>query len=194
MDSEVSAEKRHPQEQATSFRKQLDAWIGSLFPGAQANVQLLPQVSRLSLQFRLFDTGSWRRPANIGYGLTYAFPILVSLLAADAGQIVVIDSPEAHLHPSAQSQMGRLLAHFAAAGVQVLVETHSDHLLNGVRLAVKDQIIAHTDLEIHFFAGATRDTHGVVSPTIDRAGRINDWPKGFFDQSDNDLSVLSGWK
>ena len=194
VDNEVPTQRCHPNEPATSLRKQLDAWIGMLFPGAQANVQLLPQVSLLSLQFRLFDTGPWRRPANIGYGLTYAFPILVALLAAEDDQIVVIDSPEAHLHPSAQSQMGRLLAHFAAAGVQIIVETHSDHLLNGVRLAVKERIVSNAALEIHFFTGATKDGHGVVSPTIDTEGRIDSWPEGFFDQSDKDLSLLTGWK
>jgi CRISPR-associated Cas5-like protein len=167
--------------------------LGTLFVGAQANVQLIPQVSLLSLQFRLSEIGSWRRPANIGYGLSYAFPVLVALLTAQEGQLVVIDSPEAHLHPSAQSRMGRLLAHFAAAGVQILVETHSDHLLNGVRLAVKNRTLPHVDVRIHFFTGATSEGHGVLSPAIDPDGRIDEWPDGFLDQSEKDLSQLTGW-
>jgi CRISPR-associated Cas5-like protein len=193
VDNEVPERRRHPDEPATSVRKQLDAWLGTLFSGAQANVQLIPQVSLLCLQFRLSEIGSWRRPANIGYGLSYAFPFLVALLTAQEGQIIVIDSPEAHLHPFAQSQMGRLLAHFAAAGVQILVETHSDHLLNGVRIAVKNRTLAHADVRIHFFTGATSDGHGVLSPSIDADGRIDEWPNGFFDQSEKDLSRLTGW-
>ena len=106
----------------------------------------------------------------------------------------MIDSPEAHLHPSAQSQMGRLLARFAAAGVQILVETHSDHLLNGARLAVKERVLPHTALQIHFFTGATKEGHGVVSPTLDSNGRIDEWPDGFFDQSEKDLSRLTDWE
>jgi predicted ATPase len=192
VDNEVPEARRHPGEPAGTFRKQLDAWIGALFPGAQANVQSLPQVSMLCLQFRLSDIGPWRRPANIGYGLTYAFPILVALLAASDGQIIVVDSPEAHLHPSAQSEMGRILAHFAGAGVQIIVETHSDHLLNGARLAVKDGRLHHSLLQIHFFTGANSSGHGVISPTIDSEGRIYEWPSGFFDQSERDLSLLTG--
>src|SRR5262249_15841889 len=157
----VSPERRHPGEPAPSFRKQLDAWIGALFSGAQANVQSFPTISMFSLQFRLSEIGAWRRPANIGYGLTYAFPILVALLAASKGQIVVVDSPEAHLHPSAQSSMGRILAHFAKAGVQIIVETHSDHLLNGVRLAIKEGQLSNSSLRIHFFAGPSPGGHGV---------------------------------
>jgi len=192
-DDDVSPRRAHTNEPATSVRKQLDYWLATLFPGAQANVQYVPQVSLLSLQFRLSDIGPWRRPANIGYGLTYAFPIIVALLTADEGQVVMIDSPEAHLHPSAQSRMGLLLAHFAAAGVQIVVETHSDHLLNGARLAVSSGLISHADLQIHFFSAATSDGHGVISPALDSRGSVSEWPDGFFDQSEKDLSRLAGW-
>lgn len=194
VDNEVELKRRHLGEPATSMRKQLDAWMGTLFPGAQANVQLIPQMSLLNLQFRLSEIGAWRRPANIGYGLTYAFPILVALLSAEEGQTVVIDSPEAHLHPYAQSRMGRLLGHFSAAGIQIIVETHSDHLLNGARLAVQGGGLSHSELRLHFFTGAKRENHGVVSPTLDATGRIDEWPEGFFDQSEKDLSLLAGWK
>jgi predicted ATPase len=112
---------------------------------------------------------------------------------AQEGQVVVIDSPEAHLHPFAQSQMGRLLAHFAAAGLQILIETHSDHLLNGVRLAVKDKVLSHEAARIHFFTGASADGHGVISPVLDAEGGVSEWPDGFFDQTEKDLSRLTGW-
>lgn len=194
VDEEVPLARRNVDEQATSMRKQIDAWFSTLFPNAQISVQQLAQVAAECLQFRLSDIGDWRRPANVGYGLTYAFPILVALLTAkENGQIVVIDSPEAHLHPRAQSQMGRMLAIFASAGVQVIVETHSDHLLNGVRLAVQEGLLNPQSVAIHFFTGATPAGHGVVSPVIDREGRLSDWPEGFFDQSENDLARLSGW-
>ncbi|WP_319240193.1 DUF3696 domain-containing protein [uncultured Propionivibrio sp.] len=193
-DDEVVENRRHPKEPASSFRKQLDAWLSSLFPGAQADVSHMPQVSLESLRFRQTNIGSWRRPANIGYGFTYAFPIIVQLLGASEGQTVVIDSPEAHLHPSAQSQMGRLLAFFAAAGVQIIVETHSDHLLNGARLAVKERALKANKLQIHFFTGADNTSHGVVSPAVNSEGQLSNWPDGFFDQSEKDLIQLSGWE
>ena len=60
------------------FRKQADAWLGALFPGAQVSVQLVSQISQLGLQFRLSEIGAWRRPANVGYGLSYAFPIVAA--------------------------------------------------------------------------------------------------------------------
>ena len=192
-DTEVPPERRFREGGGTTFRRQVDAWMDRLAPGANANVQAIPVASTLALQFRLSDTGEWRRPANVGYGLTYAFPIIVALLAAQTGDILVIDSPEAHLHPQAQSRMGRMLATFAAAGVQLLVETHSDHVLNGARLAVRDKVIDASDLSLLFFAGASADDHGVTTPRVDRDGRIDEWPDGFFDQGDKDVSRLAGW-
>lgn len=193
-DSAVDGRRLLPGSVGDTFRRQVDAWLGFLAPGANANVQAMPAASMMALQFRLTEAGEWKRPANVGYGLTYAFPILVQLLAADDGDVVVIDSPEAHLHPQAQSRMGRLLATFAAAGVQILVETHSDHVLNGARLAVADSVLPAKDLGLLFFAGAGARGHGVTMPAIDARGRIDAWPEGFFDQIDNDVARLSGWR
>lgn len=188
-DNEVAEDRRAPGETAGTFRKQVDAWLSTLFETVQVNVQSNPQLSMLGIQFRMSDSGGWEQPANVGYGVSYAFPIVVALLAARAGQIVVIDSPEAHLHPSAQSQMGRLLARFASAGVQIVVETHSDHLLNGARIAVKEQIIQHNDVVIQFVkrgeAGSVIEDIG-----INERGRIHHWPDGFFDQLETDLAQL----
>lgn len=192
-DNEVSASRMYPGESSTSFRKQFDSWFSSLFPNAQANVQHYPNLSTYSLQFRISEFGPWRKPTNVGYGFSYVFPILVSLLAASDQQVVVIDSPEAHLHPYAQSQMGKIIAHFAAAGVQLIVETHSDHLLNGLRLAIKESVLAPEDLRIHFFTGAGESGHGVQTLNVNRDGRVSNWPDGFFDQAEKDMNLLAGW-
>jgi CRISPR-associated Cas5-like protein len=192
-DEDVDPRRRRPGTEAATFRRQIDSWLSSLFPGAEANVQNVIAMSQMNLQFRLAELGSWRRPSNIGYGLTYAFPILVALLAAGPDQVIVIDSPESHLHPSAQSQMGRILTTFASAGVQIVVETHSDHLLNGVRLAVRDGVLLPEELRIHFFSGPNGKEHRVTSPGIGAEGQIYEWPEGFFDQGEKDLAQLAGW-
>lgn len=192
-DNEVPGPRMCPGETSNSFRKQFDSWFSSLFPNAQANVQHYPSLSAYSLQFRISEFGPWRKPTNVGYGFSYVFPILVSLLAASDQQVVVIDSPEAHLHPYAQSQMGKIIAHFAAAGVQLIVETHSDHLLNGLRLAIKEAVLAPENLRIHFFTGAGEAGHGVQTLNVDRDGRVSNWPDGFFDQAEKDMNLLAGW-
>jgi predicted ATPase len=194
-DDEIEEVRRHPDEPASTVRRQIDAYLGELFPGAQANADEILGTSLVRLGLRTSISSDWRRPANMGYGLTYAFPLIVALLLARRGQVIVIDSPEAHLHPRAQSRMGQMLARFSAAGIQVLIETHSDHVVNGVRLAVMRRAIAADDVAIHFFGGVDEaGVHGVVSPRVDPGGAIDAWPTGFFDQAEGDLAVLAGWE
>jgi predicted ATPase len=193
-DDEVVLARRHPAEKASSVRRQLDAYLSELFPNAQANAEQIARTSLVRLEFKTSTTSDWRRPANVGYGLSYAFPILLALLVAQPGQIIVIDSPEAHLHPRAQSLMGRMLARFAASGIQLLVETHSDHVLNGARLAVRESDIGAENIAVHFFSGTTDTSHGVISVRLDKDGAIDAWPTGFFDQSEQDLARLAGWE
>lgn len=193
-DEEIDESRRHPDEHALSLRRQMDAYLNDLFPDTRATVNKVENTSLMRLGFGVGAENDWRSPANVGYGLVYVFPILVAALLAKKGQVLIIESPEAHLHPRAQSRMGEILARIAAAGVQILIESHSDHILNGIRRAVKDNVIPHPDIAVHFFSGADSDGgHGVISPTIDTEGSFDDWPKGFFDQSESDLATLTGW-
>ncbi|MBF0438256.1 MAG: DUF3696 domain-containing protein [Magnetococcales bacterium] len=195
-DDLVDEGRLHPKERAPTLRRQFNAWASELFSNAQANVVPVSGVALTQLQMRISENGVWRRPANIGYGLTYAFPIIVAGLLAKPGQILVIDSPEAHLHPLGQSRMGNFLATLAASGVQVLVETHSDHILNGVCIAVKNGQVRPDDVALHFFQQSQNSDSSippVISPMVDRHGTLSEWPAGFFDQAEKDLAHLSGW-
>ncbi|MEN6350364.1 MAG: DUF3696 domain-containing protein [Syntrophomonas sp.] len=195
-DEDIDEARCHASEEAKTLRRQFNAWAGDLFPGAQGNVVTIDKTNLLRLELKIGDTSDWRRPANIGYGLTYAFPVIVAGLLAKPDQILIIDSPEAHLHPMGQSQLGRFLAQIAAAGVQIIIETHSDHILNGIRLAVRDKQISSSKVAVHFFNHADRveeNSSRVISPQIDKSGNLSEWPSGFCDQSEKDLAQLAGW-
>ena len=191
-DEEVPAARRHPRDSRETVRSQVDAWLDELFPGARVNASRLAPDAPVHLTFSLGKTSPWSKPTNVGYGLGYVFPILVALLTASQESILVIDSAEAHLHPRAQSAVGRLLAQMAGSGQQIFLESHSDHLLNGVRLAVRDGLLRPEDAVIHFF-GASTQVSMVTTVSLDSDGSISDWPDGFFDQTESDLAALSGW-
>lgn len=76
------------------------------------------------------------RSTNVGFGLTYSLPIFVAVLSSRPGSLILLENPEAHLHPKGQSRLGEFLAIAASQGIQIVAETHSDHVLNGVRVAV----------------------------------------------------------
>lgn len=170
---------------------QVRARMRQFFPGCDLQVLPIEGASAVSLRLRSNAKSDFQRPQNVGFGLTQLFPVLVELLAASAGDVVIVENPEVHLHPKAQQDIGELLALVASCGVQVIVETHSDHVLNGVRLAVKGRgAVAPSEVEIHFFS---RDSDGAsrrVSPKIDADGRLDAWPDGFFDQFDQALAAL----
>ena len=89
--------------------------------------------------------------------------------------------------------MGRFLAEVSGAGRQVLLETHSDHVLNGVRRAVKEKRLEAGSVGLHFFRPRSDERPQVESPVMDEDGRIDFWPSGFFDQFDRDTSYFAGW-
>jgi predicted ATPase len=159
------------------------------FPNCDLRVAPIEGASAVSLRLRSDARADFQRPQNVGFGLTQLFPILVAALAAKEGDVLLVENPEVHLHPQAQQRIGTLLARVAATGAQVLVETHSDHVLNGVRLAAKGNVIPAADVAVHFFA-PTDGSFKPRSPRLDADGRLDFWPEGFFDQFDLALAQL----
>ena len=113
-------------------------------------------------------------------------------LLAKLGEILIIENPEAHLHPRAQSRLAQFLAKVASTDVQVFVESHSDHILNGLRVEVKHKMISSDDIKVFFFANGAESptTPYIFTPIIDEDGRIEEWPDGFFDEWNNNLIEL----
>ncbi len=176
----------------TRFR-QIEARMASFFPGCVLDVQQLPAAGVVMLGIRTSDDTEFHRPVHTGFGLTQVLPIVIAALSAGHDALLLIENPEVHLHPSGQARMGHFLAEVAAAGVQVLVESHSDHVLNGIRRAVKAGILAPDRAALHFFSPRSEDAPQVQTPTMDAEGGLDFWPGGFFDQFDKDLSALAGW-
>lgn len=189
MDDPVCSELCLPDVPRTLFH-QVRVRMQAFFPGCDLRVAPISGANAVSLAFRMNSRSDFHRPQNVGFGLTQLFPVIVALLAArleaaDAN-VVLIENPEVHLHPGAQQRIGELAASAAACGVQVILETHSDHVLNGVRLAVKRGNIPPEKISLHAFGGEATP----VSPQIDADGRLDVWPEGFFDQFDRALSAL----
>jgi predicted ATPase len=172
---------------------QLDAWLQEISPGSHLELEAVRSADIAIGGFtfdREGDVVSRRfRATNVGFGLSYVMPVIVSLIVSQPRGLLIIENPEAHLHPRGQTMLGRLAARTAAAGVQVIVETHSDHFLDGVRISVRDGILSPFDAAFHFFERRGIEAN-VVSPTIDSDGRLSEWPGGFFDQHDENLARL----
>ena len=172
--------------------EQVQAWMGEISPGTRIKITPNSGMDLMSLQFA-YGLSNDYRSTNIGFGVTYTLPIIVAVLASKPGALILLENPEAHLHPKGQAKIGELLALAASCGVQIIVETHSDHILNGIRLAVHDRKIKPEDVQLHYFERVEKDgiaVSQVTSPNIDKNGRIDRWPDGFFDEWDKSLEAL----
>lgn len=185
---------------------QVNAWLQVVSPGAQVRIE----KREVSGSERFIESVAFGRsghehefkPQNVGFGISYVLPVLVSLLTSVPEDIVIIENPEAHLHPRGQAEMGNLIARAAAYGVQVFVETHSDHVINGIRVAVKKGIVKPEDVNIAFFErkgheiiaedGAKRKEYyaDVRNIKIDNNGSLSEYPEDFMDEWNNQLMRL----
>ncbi|WP_370979002.1 DUF3696 domain-containing protein [Agaribacterium sp. ZY112] len=165
-------------------------WV---IPGACFLVQKQNDTDSSTLKF-IRDTEKTRtavRATHIGFGLTYTLPIITGALMLAKDSIMIVENPEAHLHPFSQSRIGVFLAIMASFGKQIFIETHSDHVVNGIRLAIAKGYLPHTQLKTHFFNKPIDGTTArVTSINCDEDGYMDQWPDGFFDQIESDLSKL----
>lgn len=173
--------------------QQVQARMGTFFPGFEYNIEPIEKINAITLGIRTSKDTDFHRPMNVGFGLTQILPIIISCLTAKVGDLLVIENPEVHLHPKGQALMGEFLAEVAESGVQIIIESHSDHVLNGIRRSVKSKKLNNHEIAFYFFNNRSISDSQVISPQIDENGRIDHWPNGFFDQFDKDISFLAGW-
>ena len=177
--------------------RQVEARMGRFFPGCELAMAKIPRANAVTLGIRTSKDVDFHRPMHTGFGVTQVLPIVVAALSARRNDLLLIENPEVHLHPAGQALMGEFLAEVAVAGVQVILETHSDHVLNGVRRAVKSGTLSPDDVALNFFRPRQEaEQEGIAqvqTPLIDGDGNIDDWPEGFFDQFDKDMNYFAGW-
>lgn len=164
---------------------QAEAWLKLVSPGVSIELKTLYEADLIQAGFSFSSPGSLRsrvyRATNVGFGISYVLPVIVALLATPVGGLIIVENPEAHLHPQGQTYLGELCARAAKVGIQVVIETHSDHFMDGVRISVKNEILAPSQVRFHYFHRSGRETY-IKTPVIDEKGRLSEWPEGFNDQ------------
>ena len=135
------------------------------------------------IQIRKFGKrrkGLWRNLIDVGYGVSQGLPVLVEILRPDAAGVHLLQQPEVHLHPQAQAALGTLFCQVAAGGRQLVVETHSDYIIDRVRMDVRDQTtgLKPEDVSILYFEPRDLDVK-IHSIRLDEMGNVLDAPTGY---------------
>lgn len=193
----VSQEQlKHKKSKSNTLMHQVEAWLSEISPGTRLNTTGVPgtEIILLDYQFETnIDYTNRFRPINVGFGISYVLPVILSLLMAREDRLIIIENPEAHLHPRGQAEMGRLISLAASTGAQIFIETHSDHLINGIRVAVKNRLIHNTKAKLFFFERKNTDTeqYSIVSQIdIDTKGELNHYPHNLLSEWSNQLFKL----
>lgn len=175
-----------------TLQHQVESWVSKIVRPIQIKAEWIQGTSITTLRFRSPGDSEWIRPYNTGFGISYALPIIVAGLTVMPGGILIVENPEAHLHPAGQSMMAGFLARVAKDDVQVIVETHSDHILNGLRRAIgEDKILPHTDASVLFFDQVEDKKPTITEIRFSPTGALDQWPARFFDQYQIDVAALS---
>lgn len=178
---------------AMTLRQQVEWWLSDIARPVALDAEWVPGSGVTLIRYRTpGHPVERRRPTNMGFGVTYALPVITAALMAPPQSLLLVENPEAHLHPSGQSAIGAFLALVAADGVQVVLETHSDHVINGIRRAIaRDRVLSPEMATIQFFQSDRSDVPGIRTIEISARGDLSEWPPGFFDQMDLDLAALA---
>lgn len=187
---------RPRREQNRRLLRNLELWMGDLFGPMQIRVEANGSYAPPTVLVRVPDAvdDDWILTTNYGFGVTYCLPIVLAGLMSINEGVLIVDSPEAHLHPAAQTSIARFLATIAASGTFVVVETHSEHIVDGIRLAVADSSVplsAKDCLVLNFdrIEGGKIDVSRIQFTS---QGGLSRWPSGFFDQQTKNLRQLAG--
>lgn len=174
-----------------TLREQAECWLDVISKGLMMTID--QDGSNYKLKFGYQIKGKPTRfysAGNNGYGISYILSVIVSILSAKSGSLLLIENPEAHIHPSGQSALMNLAARAAAKGVQIVMETHSDHIVNGALVACKQGVMERGDLSVYYFDKDESFNARARKLEIGENGRLQHTPRGFFDQMDADLEVL----
>ncbi|KAA6334988.1 DNA replication and repair protein RecF [termite gut metagenome] len=184
---------------------QVTAWEREISSGVNVVVEDKGQLGyELKYQFNT-KTGRTGRTdkfnaINVGFGLTYALPVIVVILSAMPNEsILFIENPEAHLHPRGQAKLAELICLAAQAGIQIVIETHSDHIINGILVQCKIFEEQRTGISKDnvsvYYLNMDGEKHCSIAKKINilEGGKIDKQPAGFFDQIEHDLSIIMGF-
>lgn len=181
--TKVDNERMFQDSKNPNLDAQVNEWLSYIFPEVKISANIDNTLLRAFITVSNKYSKSAHAP-NMGFGISYVLPIIVDGLVAKKGSFYIIENPEAHLHPAAQTAIGYFLATVAHAGVNVLIETHSDHIIDGIQLYVVRKKDWHGHVTINNY-GTDGDTdEPLITPIIlDENGDYSEWPAGFMDQT-----------
>ncbi|WP_246545471.1 AAA family ATPase [Pelotalea chapellei] len=174
----LAAKKRKPAPPEARLIVETGNWLKRMELADELSVKQLGSSTRCELMIK--RDGETSNIKDVGVGVSQVLPVIVAALHAEPGHIVIIEEPESHLHPLAESLLAELFATVSKErGVQFIIETHSEHLFRRMQtlIAKKDVTTPHCAM---YFVERDGKQAKLLELIADEVGRIKNWPKNFF--------------
>lgn len=129
--------------------------------------------------------------ADVGFGVSQILPVLTMGLLAERDNILIFEQPEIHLHPRVQARLAELLVCFAYLGKRIIIETHSDHLINRLRRLVAEDLTDQLCDKVSIvFVQQDGEEAKIEALRVDKEGRIENWPPDFLAETPEDARAI----
>ena len=128
---------------------------------------------------------------DVGFGVSQILPVLVLCFYVPEGSTIILEQPEIHLHPAIQSGLADVLIDaWKTRKVQILLESHSEHLLRRLQRRIAEETISEEDVGL-FFCSAGGRSSDIVPLELDPYGNIANWPRDFFRDQLGEIAAMS---
>jgi len=169
---------------------QVNWWL-SYIADAEVSTEEILGADLVKADYKMYDAVQIR-PTNIGSGISYLISVLIVCLSSPRKSVIVIENPEIHLHPSAQSKLCEFLYFVSRNQRQLFIESHSDHVFNGFRAGIASGEMEKKAINIQFISLDEEHISQAMRVNIGRMGRVENQKKDLFDQFDIDLNKMIG--
>lgn len=173
-----------------TFSRVFDLWVKTLL-GENYRIRST-SIDKDKFKILIHDTKSGNEYSlnQVGFGISQILPILTLLLTSKREEIILIENPEVHLHPKLQSLFVDLCVFILENNRKIVIETHSEHIINRIRYKIKENPSLLEKVNILFFEKNESNDIVYTDIEISKEGRLSHWPKDFFDQTYKDLLGL----
>ena len=179
--------------ESTTMAYQLSYWL-KLITGTTSELVTEKIGDQVKVAFTLKELEGNVSPLNLGAGMSYIAKVLIICLMAKKGDLIFLENPEIQLHPKAQAHLAFFLTFIASKGIQIIVETHCEHLINKLAYLVYEDEISSENVILHY----KPEVHEkFISIKINESGKftnlngdVTGFPLGFFDATLDDLMKM----
>jgi predicted ATPase len=153
------------------------------------------QRQEYEVKIRTRGSIDWVDLPDVGFGISQVLPVLVQCFYAPAGSIILIEQPEIHLHPRAQSALADVMNDVINSrengkdrNIQLVIETHSEHFLRRLQRRIAEDESPQEKVSV-YFANIARMPAALEPLQIDMFGNIQNWPENFFGDEMDDITA-----